>query len=101
MGNADVKEQLEVAIEEVGKLERELERLHSWDGLMELLDEHWPASMIPTREDTDGRDTGPRIVSLMRWLDMTRAERDDALKQLAALMSHLDHWDAEHDRVVI
>ena len=47
----------------------ELERLHSWAGLMELLDEHWPADLFPTLEDDPGRDAGARIVSLLRWVD--------------------------------
>lgn len=61
----------------------EIERMHSWDGLMRLLDEHWPADIFPTLAGTDGRDPGPRIVSLLRWvgalaarLDAVRAECD-------------------------
>lgn len=48
---------------------------HSWAGLMELLDEHWPADIFPTRfEDDPKRDAGPRIVSLMRWVDQLQAK---------------------------
>jgi hypothetical protein len=41
---------------------------------MELLDEHWPESMIPTLNDDETRDTGPRIVSLMRWVKTLKTE---------------------------
>jgi hypothetical protein len=47
----------------------ELRRLHSWDGLMSLLDEHWPDDIFPTLPDDDQRDPGPRIVSLLRWVE--------------------------------
>lgn len=68
----------------------ELERLHSWDGLMELLDEHWPADIfvVPTLEEVYGElyrcnkdgtytraNPGVRITGLMRWLDNVRQER--------------------------
>ena len=52
----------------------EQERLISWSGLMELLDEHWPANLFPTLEDDPERDAGARIVSLLRWVDRLRAQ---------------------------
>jgi len=58
----------------------------SWAGLMELLDEHWPADLFPTLKDDPERDSGARIVSLLRWVDKgkTRAKDDDiAIKRLA------------------
>lgn len=57
-----------------GELLAELERLHSWAGLMELLDEHWPEDIFPTvHGDDERRDAGVRIVSLLRWVDQLRA----------------------------
>lgn len=53
--------------------EAELERLHSWQGLLELLDEHWPDDIFPTLTDDAERDTGPRLVSALRRAD--KAER--------------------------
>ena len=50
----------------------EVDRLHSWDGLMSLLDEHWPVDVFPTTADREDRDTGPRIVSLVRQLAASR-----------------------------
>jgi hypothetical protein len=59
---------LDVAGIIVPELIAELERLHSWDGLMSLLDEHWPEDIFPTMDDRPDRDPGPRIVSLARRL---------------------------------
>ena len=64
-------------ISERNRLAKEIDRLHTWDGLMELLDEHWPEDIFPTLPDTDKRDPGPRIVSLLRMVDRLRAEGAD------------------------
>jgi hypothetical protein len=55
----------------------ELDRLHSWSGLMELLDEHWPATIFPGPADAaDARgDDGPRILALIRAVDVERSSR--------------------------
>lgn len=53
--------------------EAEVARLHSWEGLLELLDDHWPEDIFPTLPDDQSRDPGPRIVSLIRWVDELRA----------------------------
>ena len=64
---------------------RELERLHSWDGLMELLDEHWPDDIFITAPDpedyhqpfftAEGKRANPGVIitGLIRWLDKERA----------------------------
>lgn len=54
-------------------LRAELDRLHTWGGLMSLLDEHWPEGLVPTGPDDDSRDPGPRIVSLLRWVARLRS----------------------------
>lgn len=73
----------------------EIERLHSWDGLMALLDEHWPADIFPTMPDREDRDPGPRIVSLIRWVDQLCAElehlRDGCVGEPC---SNPDHYEA-------
>lgn len=60
-------------IAERNRLAREVDRLRTWDGLMELLNEHWPEDIFPTLPDREDRDPGPRIVSLIRWVDRLRA----------------------------
>lgn len=52
------------------RLRAELERLHTWHGLMSLLDEHYPPD-VPLGPD---RDPGPRILHLTRELDRLRGE---------------------------
>ena len=59
-------------------------RLHTWDGLMSLLDEHWPEDLYPTREDGGDRDLGPRIVSLLRWNARLRIRLDEARERYDA-----------------
>jgi len=61
----------------------ELERLNSWHGLMSVLDEKYPEDIFPTREDDDARDPGPRIVSLVRWVDRLRAENKSMRENVA------------------
>lgn len=56
----------------------EVERLHSWAGLIELLDEHWPEDIFPTLPDDKGRALGPRLVSLIRMNDQLRARLAEA-----------------------
>ncbi|MFG3340558.1 hypothetical protein [Glycomyces sp. NPDC048151] len=50
---------------------------HSWDGLMALVEQHYPENIFPTIAGPDQRDPGPRIVSLVRWVDRLRAELAD------------------------
>jgi hypothetical protein len=59
--------------EVAGQHAEEIERLHSWAGLMELLDEHWPAEVFDGQSEDS--DPGPRIVSLIRAIDAERASR--------------------------
>lgn len=52
-------------IQHVDSLESELASLRSWDGLIELLNDHWPAE---TFNGSSG-DPGPTIVALIRVID--------------------------------
>lgn len=45
----------------------------SWDGLLSILDTLYPESVFPTLEDHQARDTGPRIVSLLRQINRLRS----------------------------
>jgi hypothetical protein len=64
---------------------------YSWAGLMRLLDEEWPADIFPTRYvDDPERDAGPRIVSLMRWVQDITVERDTLAAALDRVRAELD-----------
>lgn len=65
--------------------EAEVERLHSWDGLLSLLDEHWPEGIFPTSAD-GRRDTGPRLVAAIRRAKSAEAE----VERLRALVGDED-----------
>lgn len=71
---------------------KENERLHSWGGLLSLLDEHWPEDVFPDRTGKPARDTGPRLVAAIR-----RAEK--AKTDLAAAVARIDEiekWATDH-----
>lgn len=60
----------------VPELVAEIERLHTWDGLMSLVDEHYPTDIFPHFAgvpDNPDRDPGPRILSLLREVERLRA----------------------------
>jgi hypothetical protein len=59
----------------------ELDRLHTWPGLMSLLDEHYPADVQLGPDD----EPGPRILALVREVD-----------RLTALVETLAAEKAEH-----
>lgn len=63
--------------------EEVLARLHTWQGLMSLLDEHYPPEVF----DRSSGDEGPRVVALVREIDRLRSHNT----ALVALNS------AEHD----
>ncbi len=74
------------------RLAAELAELHTWRGLMALLDEHWPADVFDGSPDS--RDPGPRIVALMRQVDLLRRElekvRDGGRVEMAEPPSLMD-----------
>ena len=66
----------------------ELERLHTWDGLMSLADEHYPTDIFPHlagQPDDPDRDPGPRILLLIREVDRLRAADTDLAKARNAI----------------
>lgn len=66
----------------------EVDRLHTWAGLMSLLDTYYPEDIFPTQPDgSPDRDPGPRIVSLIRYLENARAENERLRAQLDAVPS--------------
>jgi hypothetical protein len=72
------------------------ERRISWAGLMELLDEHWPADLFPTLEDDPTRDAGARIVSLLRWVDRLQAQ--PPTWRMASALGRLPYRDNPDNR---
>ena len=81
-------------------LAAEVRRLHTWDGLMSLLDEHYPAD-VPLGPDSD---PGPRILRLTREVhllklvaDQLRAERDTWQASAREWESYAKRRDGELD----
>jgi hypothetical protein len=60
----------------------------SWQGLMSLLDEHWPAEIFIG----DSGDEGPRIIALIRAVDAERESRLRWAEEAARLQAELDDW---------
>lgn len=58
------------------RLLAELDAAHTWDGIMALVDEHYPTDIFPHlagQPDNPERDPDPRILSLIREVDRLRA----------------------------
>ncbi len=72
----------------------EVDRLHSWDGLMSILDEHYPESIFPTEPDREDRDSGPRIISLIRQVDRLRVKETGSEWEYGILHDGFDEWGA-------
>jgi hypothetical protein len=71
--------------EAAAALAAEVRRLRTWNGLMSLLDEHYPADVMTG----ESGDPGPRILALVRALD----ERDRQIVQQAERMRALgEDW---------
>jgi hypothetical protein len=71
----------------------EVDRLHSWGGLMSLVDEHYPADIFPRGEDREDRDTGPRIISLLAEVDRLNKENDALAHDLVEAKAELGEDD--------
>jgi hypothetical protein len=56
-------------------LSSEVKHLHTWAGLLDLLDEHWPEAIFPTMVDDQGRDPGVRLLSIVRTLVRVTGEK--------------------------
>ena len=74
----------------INKLEAEVGRLHTWDGLMSLLDEHYPADVPLVSDPANG--PGPRLVATIREVDQLR----EALRPFADVAKGIpDNWPGE------
>lgn len=74
-------------------LRAEHDRLHSWAGLMSLLDEHWPDAVF---RGTSG-DPGPTIVFLLRQVDQLKAERARVQVEAVELRESLERMTERSD----
>lgn len=70
--------------------------LWTWDGLLSILDKHYPADIFPTLPDRVDRDPGPRIVSLIRALSAAVAERDRLAAAGERVREALDRVALDH-----
>ena len=59
--------------------------LKSWSGLFEILNEAYPEDVFLTLPNNESRDSGPRIVSLIRLLDRERTRAEVAESRLEAV----------------
>jgi hypothetical protein len=78
------------------QFEAEVERLHTWDGLISLLNEHWPEDIFPTEPDCDDRDSGVRLLSAVRRADRAEGRLNDTQRTLEAT---IDERDQLRDKV--
>ncbi|BBG01612.1 MULTISPECIES: hypothetical protein [Pseudonocardia] len=79
---------------DLDRLRAELDRLHSWDGLMSLLDEHWPVDIFRADPMEAAADPGPRIIALLRWVAALRDAGNPLADSVSRfLMSPEDHDD--------
>lgn len=74
-------------------LRAEHDRLHSWAGLMSLLDGHWPDAVF---RGTSG-DPGPTIVFLLRQVDQLKAERARVQVEAVELRESLERMTERSD----
>jgi len=58
--------------------------LKSWSGLFEILDEAYPEDVFLTLPDNESRDSGLRIISLIRLLDRERTRAQVAESRLVS-----------------
>ena len=59
--------------------------LKSWSGLFEILNEAYPEDVFLTLPNNESRDSGPRIISLIRLLDREKTRAEIAESRLEAV----------------
>lgn len=77
------------ALERIPELEGEVRRLGSWDGLMSVLDEHYPSETFGGSSG-EASDSGVRIVVLARVIDTYRARCEAAAVELDSLRARYE-----------
>jgi len=69
-----------------------LAEVMSWDGIMALVDEFYPADIWPTQPDGEDMDPGHRIVSLLRLLAMANEAFDECTGDYSAELVADEPW---------
>lgn len=93
-----IRDERDAAVRERDEARAELDQLHSWDGLMRLLAEHWPADVFgdgSTFSDQD--DPGVQIVNLIQMVSKARAEVERLRAELTAT---IERWNRAYSEAV-
>ena len=69
-------------------LSEELDKHHTWDGMMELLDKHYPPSVFTG----ESGDPGARIIVLARALDKANARIAELERDRAEALGQAMSW---------
>jgi hypothetical protein len=72
----------------------EVDRLHSWQGLMSLLDEHYPAHIFTG----ESGDEGPRVLALVREVDRLQHEQRLLHESLERMTERSDGWQGDANK---
>lgn len=83
-----MNQQYKETLSRAERAEAEVERLHSWAGLMSLLDENYPADIV----DGSSGDPGPRTVVLARAVDAERALADELAEALREALDYVPDY---------
>lgn len=67
-----------------------LEELHTWTGLMSLLDEHYPDDIWLPGADSETMDPGHRVVAAIRRVDKLRTVEQLATPRMVSSVAELD-----------
>jgi hypothetical protein len=76
--------------DDIPALRAEIARLNSWDGMMSILDKHYPESVF----DGSSGDDGPRMIVMLRLIDKPRAEVEHLRR--VPLVTEDDAYDLTH-----
>lgn len=86
-GYIETAEIMTSAADTIERLQQEVARLQTWDGLMGTLDKLYPEDVVPTLPDSETRDPGARIVSLVRQVARLTADAERTEKVIRAARS--------------
>jgi len=99
-------EQVEALCVEQDRLRASLAEARTWRGVQAFIDEQYPVSVFPVEPDSEQRDDGARILSLLRHLDEALRVVDmhhwplpaslaEERKQTARLRAEVEFWQGQ------